>query len=378
MRILHFYKSYFPDTTGGVEKVIDQIAVGTAALGAHTEILTLTAEKTASTTTLHDYTVHHIPYDFSVASTPFSAAAISRFKDLATQADIIHYHFPWPFADLAHFLAHIKKPSIVTYHSDIIKQKKLLQLYKPLMYFFLSRVNHIVATSANYVASSPVLPRFSNKLSVIPIGLNRASYPKPNTEKLAYWQKKFGPQFFLFVGVMRYYKGLHVLLDAAQGIGVPIVIVGSGEPLEHKLKQHAATLRLNHVHFLGNIPEDDKIALLTLCSSVVLPSHLRSEAFGVFLLEGAMFGKPMISCDIGTGTTFINRANETGLVIPPNNPKALHQAMQFIVGHPQVAATMGKNAENHYWQHFTAQRMAQSYMGVYRHVINPIPHMQCA
>ena len=75
------------------------------------------------------------------------------------------------------------------------------------------------------------------------------------------------------------------------------------------------------------------------------PSHLRSEAFGISLLEGAMFGKPMISSEIGTGTSYINIAGETGLVVPPNAPQALHEAMRQLWEHPEQAAQMGARAE---------------------------------
>ena len=74
---------------------------------------------------------------------------------------------------------------------------------------------------------------------------------------------------------------------------------------------------------MGYLLEDDKVALINLCYAVVFPSHLRSEAFGISLLEGAMYGKPLISSEIGTGTSHINIDGETGLVVPPNDPVAL-------------------------------------------------------
>jgi rhamnosyl/mannosyltransferase len=116
---------------------------------------------------------------------------------------------------------------------------------------------------------------------------------------------------------------------------------------------------------LGHLPDEDKVALLTLCYGVLFPSHLRSEAFGISLLEGAMYGKPMISSEIGTGTTFINIANETGLVVPPSDPAALRQAMQYLWEHPEQASEMGQRAEERYWKHFTADQMVRSYVDLY-------------
>lgn len=368
LRVLHFYRTSFPDTMGGVEQVINQIARGANKLGVKTDVLSLTPDRVARTVEINGYLAHRARLNLQIASTGFSASAFWRFSQLAEKADIIHYHFPWPFMDVVHFATRVKKPTVVTYHSDIIRQKTLLKLYNPLMRKFLGSVDRIVATSPNYLATSDVLEKFSDKVSVIPIGLDKATYPQPMPDRLQFWRARLGPRFFLFVGVIRYYKGLHILIEAAQGTDYPIVIVGAG-PIEQELKAQAAQLGLRNIHFLGHLPDEDKVALLTLCYGVVFPSHLRSEAFGVSLLEGAMYGKPLISSEIGTGTTFINIADETGLVVPPSDPLALRQAMRYLWEHPEEAADMGKRAEERYWKHFTAERMVKSYVDLYGELV---------
>lgn len=365
MRVLHFYKTSFPDTVGGVEQVIYQLARGASKLGVKTDVLSLAPGRVARTIEMEGYLAHRARLDLQIASTGFSVSALWRFAQLARAADVIHYHFPWPFMDMVHFATRVGKPTLVTYHSDIIRQKRLLKLYRPLKRKFLASMDRIVATSPNYLATSDVLERFSDKVTVIPYGLDKATYPAPTPERLQFWRERLGPDFFLFVGVLRYYKGLSILLDAAQGTHFPIVIVGAG-PIERELKEQAARLGLHNIHFLGHLPDADKSALLTLCHGVVFPSHLRSEAFGISLLEGAMYGKPMISSEIGTGTTFINIGGETGLVIPPSDPAALRQAMCQLWDHPEQAAEMGKRAEARYWSHFTAEQMVKSYVELYR------------
>lgn len=237
------------------------------------------------------------------------------------------------------------------------------------MFTFLGDVNHIVATSPNYLSTSGVLEKFQNKVSVIPIGLNKMMYPEPTHKKLSYWSTKFGSKFFLFVGVLRYYKGLSILIEAAQTTDYPIVIVGAG-PIMDELKAQIVKLRLKNVFLLGYLQDDDKVALLTLCFGIVFPSHLRSEAFGVSLLEGAMFGKPMISSEIGTGTSFINIHGKTGLVVPPSNPFALRQAMKYLWENPEKASEMGRLAESRYWQYFTSDKMVNSYVDLYENLLN--------
>lgn len=365
MRVLHFFKTYYPDSLGGIEQVIRQLCIGTAHLGVENEVLTLTRDRHNALLHFEGHLVRRVRLDFEIASTGFSLGAIGQLARLAKQFDVIHYHFPWPFMDLAHFLARVKKPSVVTYHSDIVRQKQLLKVYQPLKYRFLGSIDHIVATSPNYLASSPVLKRYPGKTSVITYGLDKSIYPQPEPALLAQWRERCGERFFLFVGVLRYYKGLHILLDAIAGCPFPVVIVGAG-PIEEELKGHARRLGLSNVMFLGALPEIDKVALLQLCYAVAFPSHLRSEAFGISLLEGAMYGKPMISSEIGTGTSYINSNGETGLVVPPSDPQALREAMLHLWQHPELAADMGRQAEQRYWQLFTADKMAERYVELYR------------
>jgi rhamnosyl/mannosyltransferase len=364
VKILHFYKTYFPDSYGGIEQVIYQLARGSTARGHHVDVLSLSRDMPARWTEFDGHTVHRAHLAFEMASTGVSFGVFKRFAELARAADIIHYHFPWPFQDLVHFATRMSKPTVLTYHSDIVRQKKLLTLYRPLMTRFLASVDRIVATSPNYLATSQVLNGFREKTLVVPIGLDRSTYAAPSQEALARWRLRIGEQFFLFVGMLRYYKGLHILLDAIAGTDIPVVIVGSG-PMEAELRAKAQELKLANVIFLGEVSDEEKIALLTLCFAVVFPSHLRSEAFGISLLEGAMFGKPMISSEIGTGTSFINIHNETGLVVAAADAGAFRHAMHYLLTHPLEAKRMGENARFRYEQLFTADKMVSRYLELY-------------
>lgn len=365
MRILHFYKTALPDSMGGVEQVIHQIARGTTTMGARVDVLSLSADGTSMNEARSGYTTHRVKMDFPIASTSFSTRIFKHFTKLANEVDLIHYHFPWPFMDLVHFLCNVRKPSLVTYHSDIIRQKYLLKLYRPLQRAFLQSVDAIVATSPNYMATSPVLQNYTDKVRIIPIGIDRSLYPEPREDRLQFWKQKLPKRFFLFVGVLRYYKGLHILIEAARSVPYPIVIVGSG-PIEAELMHRVKQLKLKHIIFLGHLSDENKVTLFSLCYAVLFPSNLRSEAFGVSLLEGAMYGKPMVSSEIGTGTTFINMGDETGLVVPPDNASSLAQAMRFLWENPSKAALMGLKAKERYHQYFTADKMAESYVNLYK------------
>ncbi|MGY4820253.1 glycosyltransferase family 4 protein [Pseudomonas chlororaphis subsp. piscium] len=368
MRVLHFYKTYLPDSIGGTEQVIFQLCESGAHYGIDGQVLTLSADPSPGAQKVGQHEVHQAKLDFQFASTGFSYSVFKQFREMAAEADVVNYHFPWPFMDLVHFMSGMNKPCVATYHSDIIRQRHLLKLYRPLMNRFLGSVDRIVAASPNYLHTSDVLQQFPDKTRVIPYGLNKAGYPPPDSERMAHWRQRLGERFFLFVGVMRYYKGLHILLDALKDVDYPVVIVGAG-PLEAELHAQAAALGLRNLHFLGRLGDEDKVALLQLSYAIVFPSHLRSEAFGISLLEGAMYGKPMISSEIGTGTSYINIHGETGLVVPPSDPLAFRTAMRQLWDNPGQAAQMGLKAEARYRQLFTADQMGRRWSELYQELL---------
>ncbi|MGE4686075.1 glycosyltransferase family 4 protein [Yersinia enterocolitica] len=369
IKVLHFYKTYYPDSFGGIEQVIFQLCEGGASKGIDSTVLSLSKRSGIINKKIGTHTVYCSPVNFEVASTPFSFQAIKDFKKLAQQSDIIHYHFPFPFMDMVHFISGINKPTVVSYHSDIVKQKNILKIYTPLMNLFLGSVSRIVAASPNYVATSATLKKFSRKVSVIPYGLDEDSYPTPLPERIDFWKSKFGTRFFLFIGAFRYYKGLHILIEAAKNSSYPIVIVGAG-PIESELKKQAEKLDIQNIYFLGAVSDEDKASLLSLCYAVVFPSNLRSEAFGITLLEGAMYGKPLISSEIGTGTTFINIDQQTGLVVPPSDPVALRTAMDQLWDDIELSERFGRNARNRYLENFTSEKMVSSYIDLYNEIID--------
>ena len=369
MNVLHIYKDYIHNSKGGVEQAIYQLCRETTLRGVKNKVLTLGDKHSGYEEIERDEArVISCPCTAEISSCKFSWSIWKRYKRYAEWADVVHYHFPWPLEDLLHLLSRINKPSLVTYHSDIIKQKVLNLFYSPLKHAFLSSVDHIVATSPNYVQTSSVLSGFKSKVSVIPLGLNPESYPDVEPRILSGWKTKLGGNFFLFIGVLRYYKGLNILLDAAAMSKEHFVLAGAG-PLEKELRSKASSLGLNNVHFLGRIREKDKAALLSLCRGVILPSHLRSEAFGLTLLEGAMFERPLISAEIGTGTSFINEHGVTGIVVPASDPEALKNAAEKLGSSPDLAERMGKNAGKRFFKLFTAQKQAGQYIKLYESLI---------
>ena len=207
MRILHFFKTYYPDTTGGIEQVIFQLCQGSRALGIEGEVLTLSPDPSPARVQVADHQVTRVKENFNLASTGFSLSVFKQFKEMAAEADLVHFHFPWPLMDLVHFATRHGRPTVLSYHSDIIKQRTLLKLYTPLMNQFLGSMDRILVASPNYQRSSETLKPFADKTVVVPYGLNQAEYPTVSDQTREQWRQRVPEKFFLFVGVLRYYKG---------------------------------------------------------------------------------------------------------------------------------------------------------------------------
>ncbi len=372
MRVLHVYKTYFPDSMGGIEQVLLQLTTGLTARGVENRILVLSYNANPAILVRPEAEIHRYPITAQLASNPISWQAMRDYGAQLDWADVVHYQFPWPFADLMHLMHRVHKPSVATYQSDIVRQKRLMQLYRPMMDRFLDSVDRVVATSPDYLGTSSVLSRLRRQPMVIPNGLDESSCPPAPSSLLDHWRGELGEGFFLFVGVLRYYKGLETLVQAAAKVPALVVIAGDG-PEQERLRRMVERAELRNIRFLGHVTNEDKAALLQLSRAFVFPSHLRSEAFGMSLIEAAMYARPMISCEIGSGTSYINQDGETGLVVPPEAPDALAQAMMQMMEQPEKAVRMGQVARARYEKLFTGEQMACAYHAVYQQLLANCP-----
>lgn len=372
LKVLHVYRTYYPDPPGGLQEAIKQIAISTSQFNVECRIFTLTPN-------LNKKYIKR-PEGVVLRSRSLAAPAscdiggLDSFKLFATAtkwADIIHYHFPWPFADILHKIIRPSAPSVLTYHSDIVRQKFAGLLYSPLMRSMLSDMSVIVATSPDYAKTSRVLtePIFSKKIQVIPLGINERSCSEFGTQIL---HLKFPfiktRSYFLFVGVLRYYKGLYELIESAILVRSLIVIAGSG-PEESSLHELCLKLNITNVLFTGQVSDEERDFLIANCRALILPSNMRSEAFGMVLIEASMYGRPMITCDIGSGTSYVNLHEVTGYVVTPNSSTELANAMNKLEC-DDVCTKFGLEARSRYECLFSGDALGRAYADLYREVIN--------
>lgn len=290
------------------------------------------------------------------------------------QADLVHLHFPYPPGDLAALQVPNSPPLIVTYHSDIVRQQKLLKLYRPLMRHTLGRAARILATSPEYVHSSATLQQYTHKIQVIPLGIDTQRFAQLPRRQVAGLRTGLhvadSSTLLLFVGRLRYYKGLHILLEAMPSVfNAHLLLAGTG-PEEHALREQVQALGLGQrVSFLGDISAAMLPALYQAADVFVLPAHMRAEALGLSQIEAMASGLACISTRLGTGTTYANLHAVTGLTVSPGDAQALAGAINTLVADGELRKQYGMAAQQRARAVFSRELMLDAVAGVYREVL---------
>ncbi len=366
MQVTHIFKTYFPDTHGGMEEAIRQISKATVEKKITTLVVSLSKEPKES---VQDGVITKSFYnDFEFFSNPFSWALVKNFRKIIKRSDIIHLHFPWPTVELLVLLFNVKKPIVLTFQCDIHNNRFLRKIISPFIHAILQKSNVIIPSTDNLLKSTPILKGYKEKCCVISMWLDEDRFkdlPLPSSvikRKI----EQLG-DYALFIGVLRWYKGLDVLIDAANEISGNIVIVGKG-PLLDALKNRIEKEKITNVFIIGFQNDGDLKYLLKKCKFTILPSTSPAEAFGQVLLESCYFKKPMVTTELGTGTSFINLNNKTGYVVPPNHATLLAEAMNKLFTSTSICSRFGQNAYTRLQENFTYEKQAGKYIKIYKNL----------
>jgi rhamnosyl/mannosyltransferase len=273
--------------------------------------------------------------------------------------DILHLHSPYPLGEAANWVLKPAKVTVITHHSDIIRQKGWLRLYGPLLRRVLAATDRIIATSPRYIESSPWLSPVHDRCTAIPLGIDLARFSLAT-------QPRHQPFHILFVGRLRYYKGLDTLLQAMPQIPQAcLTVVGTG-PMQQSWQALAQELGLaERVSFVGEVDDDDLPGYYRQADLFVLPSNARSEAFGIVLLEAMASGLPCVATELGTGTSWIVQDGVTGFVVPPLNPTAMAQAINTIAADETLRQRFGQAALVRVKAEFSKEVMVRRVIQVY-------------
>lgn len=367
LRILEVNKAYYPHV-GGIETLVQQYSEELQRIEG-VSLRTLVCRDGRGKTVRERINGVDVTRAGSLGtyfSCPLSFSFIAKFRRMAKNADVVHIHLPFPLADAALLLSGFKGRVVVSWHSDIVKQKKLMTFFRPLINSTLKRADAVLTATQGHIDGSDYLPRFREKCCIVPYGLTVEDYLRTDgggflTKKLS---DKNAVKVF-FTGRLVYYKGVDVLLRAFRAVrGCELFIAGTGE-LEASLKTYAKKHNLEKkVHFLGFLPDEELKAAYADCDIFILPSVAKSEAFGIVQLEAMVCGKPVINTSLPSGVPFVSIHGQTGLTVPPSDAKALAAAVNTLASDSTLREKYGKAAAERVMKEFNEKNVIKKLCSV--------------
>jgi glycosyltransferase involved in cell wall biosynthesis len=304
---------------------------------------------------------------FDFASAPICPGMVRAMRD--SRADIVHLHLPNPVAVLCYLVSGHRGKLVVTYHSDIVRQRLLGKAFEPLQNMILSKADAVIVTSPNYIESSPVLDVFRRKCHVVPHGIIAEKYREYDEREVRRLRRQYGERVILGVGRLVYYKGFEYLIRALPKVDARLIIIGSG-PLKNRLEEIARESGVaERVALLGQV--EDVTPYYHAADIFVLSSVARSEAFGIVQLEAMACGKPVVNTWLDSGVPYVSLNGLTGLTVPPQNPHALADAMNILLESAKLRERYGRAAARRVESEFSLDLMVQRTLDVYQHVMTP-------
>lgn len=367
MRITQVNKYYWPPHLGGIEHSLNILASGLASRGHDVRALVANEGRRTVTERIDGVEVVRIGRLFAAASTPVALGMRAAIRRERERAEVLHMHFPYPWGEVSWLAADCDVPTVLTYHSDIVRQRRLLALYRPFLERMLERVDRIIVGAPTMIDNSPFLRPHAEKCRVVPFAIETERY-EPTAELLARARRlrdAHDRPIVLFVGRLVYYKGAEVLVRAMPSFDADVVVIGTG-PLEAPLRALAEELGVaERLHLVGRVSDEDLAAWYRAADVFCLPSVAPTEAYGLVQLEAHASGTPVISTNLPTGVPWVNQHGETGLVVEPGDADGLAAAIATLLGDDALRAQMGARARERVMQEFTIPTLLDRVIAVY-------------
>ena len=376
MRLVHIYKDYFP-VLGGIENHVRLLAEAQAAHGHDVTVLvTQLQNQKSKIENVNGLRVMKLRRQLNVQSAPISAQFATQVRNVTHGADIAHLHAPYPIGEACNLWFGRAKKTVMTWHSDIVRQKTLLRMYAPVLRRVVAQADRIICTSEPYMRTSPWLTTAQDKCVVVPYGIDLARFEvltaeqqvKSKAFRAEMTAKANGGLVLLCVGQLRHYKSFDTLIRALPQLpNVAVAIAGTGA-YEVPWKALAIDLGVSErVMFLGQTGQAELPALYHGSDTFVLPSNSRAEAFGIVNIEAMACGLPLVTTDVGSGTSWVNVDGVTGFVVPPMNPDALAAAIGTLRD-ADTRRRMGDAGHARAHAEFTHALMIERVEDVYKNV----------
>jgi glycosyltransferase involved in cell wall biosynthesis len=365
LRILQIGK-FYPPYAGGIETHLEELCTRLRHV-ADVQVIAANTSRQSVTEQVSGITVHRAGTFAHFANVPLSPGMVGAIR--RAPADIVHIHWPNPMAVLAYLASGHTGRLVLTYHSDIVKQRAVALPFQPIFNLFMSRCKAVIATSPNYVETSPVLRRYRHLCKVIPYGIAPDRLAAPDRSVLTDLRRRYGPRIVVAVGRLVYYKGFEYLVRAMRSVNGHALIIGDG-PLREELKSLAVSTGVgDRVTFVGEKCGNDLVPYFHAADVFALPSIARSEAFGIVQLEAMACGKPVINTKLDSGVPFVSLDGVTGLSVPPAEPQALAAAINELLDNHALRFKYGQAGRRRVAQEFQLDTMVRRTCQVYGEVM---------
>lgn len=377
MRVLHFGR-FWNAQYGGLERHVSLLGHGLAGQGIDVvNLVSADGRRRGADEANGRYHVVQVPsfgtvYGAALSpALPLKALALHR----AQPFDLFHLHFPDPLSHLTSMLLPGNVPRVITWHSDIIRQKNVMALYRPFLTRIIRQAGALVAATQAHFDASTQIPKDIPlaRRHVIPYGLDFASLTlDARTAALrdTLRRRSQGRGLVFALGRHVYYKGFDVLVEALQHTDAFLILGGDG-PLRIQLEQQVASLGLSgRVLFSGRIPEEDLAAYFHACDVFCLPSVEPSEAFGLVQLEAMACGKPVVCTQLNNGVNVVNVHGETGLAVPVRDPVALGQTLNQLIQDAALRERLGQQGRRRAYDLYSLPAMTASHIKLYQDLLS--------
>lgn len=372
MRILQLGKFY--PIQGGVEKVMLDLLDGVSNKGICCDMLCANAMVGKATQVIeyNKFSKIYCAKAFGKRfATMLSWQMVKILRQINSNYDIIHIHHPDPMAALALFFSGYKGKVVLHWHSDILKQKKLLMFFMPLQKWLLNRADIIVGTTPVYVSQSPHLKTVLQKCTYLPIGIDKVS---PDPVKVNEIRRKYGNKKIVFsLGRLVGYKGYKYLVEAAKFLSSSyVVLIGGSGPLKNELHKQILENGLQEkIHLLGRISDAELPSYYGACDLYCLSSIMKTEAFAIVQIEAMSCGKPIVATKIPeSGVSWVNKDEVSGLNVPIENGEALANAIHGVLSNDVLYQKLSQGAKERFSHLFRKEKMVETCLGIYEKLLN--------
>lgn len=276
----------------------------------------------------------------------------------ALRPDVVHIHsLPTPAA--VPFLRLLPRLVVSTWGSDVVQRDpRKTRLYP----YLLSHARQLTATSRYLATITDGYLRTPRPISVIPFGIDPQRFT-PGEQPIA--DKRIGTLRHLEAnyGIDVLIEAVPALLASDRQIQVEIGGVGS---LQSMFERRIDELGIgDHVALRGRLAHTEVPAFLRSLAVFAMPS--RAESFGVAALEAQACGLPVVASQVG-GLPEVVRDGETGLLVPPEQPQALADALLRLIEDPQLRARLGQAGRAWVRARYDWQTNVEQMLEVYRQV----------